>query len=135
VTADPYLDQPLPDGSGSRTLVTGASTDPGWGAVASDTSGAATDLAGIAGPGVLDWSQSFTVPGGAPTVTVTFDDTSRTRWLWLQLIVLLALVVLALPERRREDPDPDLDLDLATPVGERPNLVASEPATADGGEA
>jgi GT2 family glycosyltransferase len=135
VTADPYLDQPLPDGSGSRILVTGASADPGWGAVASDASGAMTDLAGVSGPGVLDWSQSFTVPGGAPTVSVTFDDTSRTRWLWLQLIVLLALVVLALPERRREDPDPDLDLDLATPVGERPALVASEPAPAHGGEA
>jgi GT2 family glycosyltransferase len=111
VTADPYLDQALPDGAGDRVLVSGAAVDPGWGAVVTDASGNASELAAVSGPGVLGWSQSFAVPDGAAQVRITFDDTTRSRWLCLQLLVLLALVVMALPERRREDPDPDLDDD------------------------
>lgn len=111
LTAAPYLDQSLPEGSGPRTLVTGAALDDGWRASAVDAAGTRTDLAPIAGPGLLSWSQAFEVPEGTPRVTVEFDDTARSRWLWLQLVVLLALVVMALPERRREDPDPDLDDD------------------------
>ena len=112
VTADPYIDQSMPEGTGDRTLVTGAALDAGWRAVVTDGNGSTTDLTGIAGPGLLSWSQSFSVPEGAPTVTVSCDDTARSRWLWLQLVVLLALVIMALPERRREDPDPDLDLEI-----------------------
>jgi GT2 family glycosyltransferase len=114
VTADPYLEQALPDGAGDRVLVSGAAADPGWGAVTTDASGNVSELPVVGGPGVLGWSQSFSVPDGAAQVRITFDDTSRSRWLWLQLLVLLALVVMALPERRREDPDPDLDDDQPT---------------------
>ncbi|MCX6433399.1 MAG: hypothetical protein NTX29_11620 [Actinobacteria bacterium] len=129
VTADPYLDQALPDGAGDRVLVSGAAADAGWHAVTTDASGAVSDLTPVAGPGVLDWSQSFTVPDGAAQVRVSFDDTSRSRWLWLQLLVLLALVVMALPERRREDPDPDLDEDLPTatvPVLAVPRMMVGD---------
>lgn len=114
VTADPYLDQTLPEGVAPRTVVTGAALDDGWRAVVVDAAGQETDLDPRAGPGLLSWSQAFDVPDGTPQVSVRFDDTTRSRWLWLQLVVLLALVVLALPERRREDPDPDLDDDRPT---------------------
>lgn len=110
-TANPYLDQALPDGADRRTLVTGAALDPGWGAVTVAPDGTTTDLTAVAGPDLLSWSQAFDVPSGAPQVVVAFDDSSRSRWLWLQLVVLLALVVMALPERRRLDPDPDQDDD------------------------
>lgn len=112
-TADPYLDQTLPDGTGARTLVTGVALDPAWRAIAIGPDGTQSDLVAEAGPGLLAWSQSFAAPEGAPQVVVTFDDSARSRWLWLQLVVLLALVVMALPERRRLDPDPDLDDDTA----------------------
>ena len=46
--------------------------------------GGEIDLAPVAGPGLLDWSQAFQVPDGTPTVTVRFDSTSRERWLWVQ---------------------------------------------------
>jgi GT2 family glycosyltransferase len=110
-TADPYIDQALPDGSGERALVIGASVDAGWHAVAVDAAGVESELAPAAGTGLLAWSQWFPGPSGAQTVTVRFDSTARDRWLWVQGIALLALVVMALPERRREDPDPDLDDD------------------------
>ena len=129
VTADPYLDQALPDGAGDRVLVSGAAADPGWHAVTTDASGAVSDLTAVAGPGLLDWSQSFTVPDGAAQVRIAFDDTSRSRWLWLQLLVLLALVVMALPERRREDPDPDLDDEL--PIASVPVLAVPRPIVGD----
>ena len=109
VSADPYIDQAMPDGSGVRILVTGAAVDGGWHAVAVSADGTRTDLEAVAGPKLLDWSQGFVVPDGAPQVVVSFDSSSRQRWLWLQGLVLLALIVMALPERRREDPDPDID--------------------------
>jgi hypothetical protein len=114
VTADPYLDQSLPEGTGPRTVVIGAAVDAGWRATAS--TGEVADLVPIAGPGQLAWSQAFDVPEGTPRVTVAFDDSVRSRWLWFELVVLLALVVMALPERRRQDPDPDLDDDVAGPA-------------------
>jgi hypothetical protein len=128
-TADPYLDQTLPEGTGARTLVTGAALDPAWRAVAVGPGGTTTDLTADAGPDLLSWSQAFAVPEGTPQVVVTFDDSARSRWLWLQLVVLLALVVMALPERRRLDPDPDLDDDVAEPV------PAGAPAQAEAGGA
>ncbi|MHB1211378.1 MAG: glycosyltransferase [Candidatus Nanopelagicales bacterium] len=109
VSANPYIDQGLPEGGGARALVIGAALDDGWSAVANGADGTSADLAPAPGPGLLAWSQSFAVPGGAPTVVAAFDDGPRTRWLYLQLAVLLALVVMALPERRRVDPDPDVD--------------------------
>lgn len=103
-TADPYLDQRLPDGQASRVLAVGATLDPGWRATVDGQ-----DLPSGAGPGLLSWSQSFQVPAGTPEVRVWFDDAARARWLWWQGIVLVVLVVLALPSRRRIDPDPDFD--------------------------
>jgi GT2 family glycosyltransferase len=111
VTADPYLDQVLPDGAGERTLVTGAETDTGWRARAIAPDGTVSDLPTVDGPGLLSWSQSFAAPEGEVRVEVDFDRSDRSRWLWLQLVLLLGLVVMALPERRREDPDPDADDD------------------------
>ncbi len=128
-TADPYLDQALPEGTGARTLVTGVALDPAWRAVAVGADGTTTDLTGAAGPGLLSWSQAFEAPEGTPQVVVAFDDSARSRWLWLQLVVLLALVVMALPERRRLDPDPDLDDDTADVAastdGRAPDVAAS----------
>jgi len=109
VTADPYIDQSMPEGSGDRVLVTGAALDAGWRAASVGEDGSLTDLQPVAGPKLLDWSQGFVAPEGAPRVTVWFDSSSRNRWLWLQGIVLLVLIVMALPERRRVDPDPDID--------------------------
>lgn len=128
VTADPYLSQALPEGSGDRAMVIGASADSGWTANVVDTTGAATALAPATVAGLLDWSQAFVVPDGAPTVEVRFDGSDRRRWMLLQLIVFLALVVLALPERRREDPDPDADEDgLAAPPSPDATLAPSSP--------
>jgi len=131
-STDPYLDQAMPDGGGTRTLVTGAVAGSGWRALVRDASGSATDLAATPGPGLLAWSQGFEVPEGEPSVEVSFDQTPRSRWLWLELIVLLALVVMALPERRREDPDPDLDDDVPSRASEAD--TASAPALEPAGE-
>lgn len=127
-TSDPYIDQALPDGTGERTLVIGATADAGWRAVAVSGSGDPVDLAPVAGPGLLDWAQGYAVPEGTPTVTVRFDSTSRQRWLAVQAIALLALVVMALPERRREDPDPDLDDDSMNPEDD---LMSPDAPTSD----
>jgi hypothetical protein len=116
-TADPYIDQALPDGVGERTLVIGATADADWQAVSTDGSQTEIDLAPVAGPGLLSWSQGFKAPEGTPDLIVRFDSTTRVRWLWLEALALLALVVMALPERRREDPDPDVDDDAVTPGG------------------
>ncbi len=112
LSADPYVEQLMPDGTGERALVAGVSPDAGWQAVLLGGNGTRTPLAPVTVAGLLDWSTAFSLPEGAPEVEVWFDGTNRQRWLWLQLVVLLALVILALPERRREDPDPDLDPDL-----------------------
>ena len=112
VTTDPYIAQAMPDGKGQRVLVTGATVDGGWSAFSTDAQGNRQDLAAVAGPGVMTWSQGFTLPGGTPKVTVSFEGRTRSLWMWFELIVVLVLVVLALPERRRLDPDPDIDSDL-----------------------
>lgn len=108
-TADPYLSQLLPDGTGTRALVAGALADPGWTASVVDGDGVRTALELVTVSGVLDWSTAFAVPEGAPFVEVSFDSSARSRWLLLQGVVLVALVIMALPARRRVDPDPDLD--------------------------
>lgn len=110
VTADPYLDQVLPDGADGRVVVTGAQADDGWRALTTQ-SGA---LPPVSVSGQLSWAQSFTAPAGDVRVQVSYDDTERSRWLWFQLIVLIVLVVIALPERRRVDPDPDQDDELSS---------------------
>ena len=127
VTANPYLDEPLPEEAPSGVLVTGAALDDGWRAVATSPSGATTDLTAVPGPDLMGWSQGFTVPDGASTVRVYFDDSPRALWLWAQLVLLLVLVVLALPARRRLDPDPDDDPDL-----EQQPVTAG--ASVDGGD-
>lgn len=127
-STDPYLDQPLPDGSGTRSLAIGTLVDDGWQAETSD----GTALAATAGPGLLDWAQAFDVPAGAPEVTVRFDDGPRTRWLWLQALVLAVLVVLALPARRRDDPDPDVDADLTSGPDVATSVLAADPVGPSG---
>jgi GT2 family glycosyltransferase len=109
VTADPYLAQALPEGTGDRLLVLGAGVDNNWDAVVVAPDGTRTELTAVPAPGLLSWSKAFAVPAGTPVVEAAFDDSTRSRWLWLQGIVLLVLIVVALPERRRVDPDPDLD--------------------------
>jgi GT2 family glycosyltransferase len=110
-TADPYLAQILPEGSGDRALVIGASQEAGWTAEAIDEAGARTPLTAATVAGLLDWSSAFVLPEGAPLVEVRYVGTSRSLAMWLQLLILLALVVMALPERRRDDPDPDTDVE------------------------
>lgn len=124
VTANPYLDETLPEQAPSGTLVTGAALDPGWRAIARSADGGTTTLNSVAGPDLTSWSQAFDVPDGAASVRVEFDSSSRSAWLWWQLVVLLALVVMALPSRRRVDPDPDLDTD--RPMTEADGLLAEE---------
>jgi GT2 family glycosyltransferase len=110
LTAAPYLDQRLPDGTGARALVIGADADAGWRGVSVDqVTGELTSLSSVAASGMSSWSQSFQAPEGSDQVIVQFDQGSRTRWLWLQLIVLLVLVVLALPSRTIVELDPDVD--------------------------
>lgn len=109
IAADPYVYQAMPDGSGRRLLVSGAAVDAGWSAVAISPDGSRTDLEAVAGPNLLDWSQSFVIPDGAPAVVVAFDSSARDRWLLLQGLVLLVLIIMSLPERKRDDPDPDTD--------------------------
>jgi hypothetical protein len=101
----------MPEGTGERALLVGASADAGWVADVVATDGTRTALAPVTVAGLPSWSAAFVVPDGAPLVEVRFDGTDRSRWMWLQLVIFLVLVVMALPERRREDPDPDTDVD------------------------
>ncbi len=133
-STEPYLDQAMPDGAAGRSLALGALVDDGWRAETAD----GTALPATAGPALLSWSQSFTLPEGDPQVTVSFDDGPRTRWLWLQVLVLVVLVVLALPARRRVDPDPDVDSDAgplpATEAAATALIVDDVPPPAGAGE-
>ncbi len=126
-TADPYLDQAMPDGSADRALLVGASSDSGWVADVVESDGTRTALAPVTVAGLTSWSAAFVLPDGAPLVDVRFDGTDRSRWMWLQLVVLLVLVVMALPERRRQDPDPDTDDDVAAPAKESAAAEGSAP--------
>ncbi len=117
VTADPYLDQRLPDGRAGRVISVGATLDPAWRAV--DASG--QELSGGAAPGLLSWSQGFQAPQGATPVRIWFDSAARSRWLWLEVVVLVVLVIMALPSRRI-DPDPDFDEELlGTDIASEPH--------------
>ena len=133
VGANPYIAQVMPDGTGKRVLVSGAQQDGGWRAFSTDAQGNRQDLEAVAGPGVLSWSQGFSLPGGAPKVTVSYDGRTRSLWMWFELIVLLVLIVLALPERRRLDPDPDIDEPepQAFEPGDSPELVEPRSAEAE----
>jgi len=98
---DPYIEQILPDGAGTRVLYIGANADSRW------NSG---DLESVATEGLLDWSATFEIPAGSPEVLVVFDDSSRQMWLLAQLFIALSLIVIALPPRKRIEVDPDLDI-------------------------
>ncbi len=98
---DPYIEQTLPDGSGTRVLYVGASADSRWNA---------GDLKSVTTEGLLNWSTTFEIPTGSPNVRVVFDDASRQLWLLAQLIIVLSLIVIALPSRKRIEVDPDLDV-------------------------
>jgi hypothetical protein len=101
LSTDPYIDQTLPEGSGTRVLYVGASADSRWNAV---------DLKSVTTPGLLDWSSTFEIPTGSPNVAVAFDDSLRRLWLLAQFFIVLSLIVIALPTRSRIEVDPDLDI-------------------------
>lgn len=105
MSTNPYIDQPLPDSAGERTLVLGATPTSGWRA----TAGAALSPTNPREP--YQWSAGFTVPAGPETVTVTFDGQPRNTWLIVQAVIFALLVILALPSRTRDDGDIDVDLD------------------------
>jgi len=98
---DPYIEQTLPEGSGTRVLYVGASADSRWNA---------GDFASVKTDGLLNWSSTFEIPAGSPNVRVVFDDSSRQLWLLAQLFIVLSLIVIALPSRKRTEVDPDLDI-------------------------
>jgi hypothetical protein len=101
LSTDPYIEQTLPEGSGTRVLYVGASADSRWNA---------GDLESVTTEGLLDWSATFEIPTGSPSVRVIFDDSSRKLWLLVQLFIVLSLIVIALPTRSRIEIDPDLDV-------------------------
>lgn len=98
---DPYIEQTLPEGTGTRVLYVGASADSRWNA---------GDLDSVTTEGLLDWSATFEIPTGSPDVRVSFDDSSRELWLLAQLFIVLSLIVISLPSRARVEVDPDLDI-------------------------
>ena len=97
----PYIEQILPDGTGTRVLYIGAGADSRW---------KAGDSGSVATEGLLDWSATFEIPAGSPEVRVVFDNSSRQMWLLAQLFIVLSLIVIALPSRTRIEVDPDLDI-------------------------
>ncbi len=114
VSTDPYIDQPMPDTAGNRTLVLGAAPLQGWrGFTVDPETGARTALVDQPGPEGLSWSAGVAIPDGPVQVVVEFDNSARSSWLFVQAALLVVLVVMALPARRREDDDVDTeDLDL-----------------------
>lgn len=102
VGVDPYIDQALPEGSGQRVMVVGATQDPGWRATSDGT-----DLTPVVAPEPTAWSSAFLAPDGAAQVRVWFDPGTRPWWVGAQILIVAALIVLALPSRRAFDPDPD----------------------------
>ncbi len=104
VGVDPYIDQSLPEGSGQRVIVVGATQDSGWRA-----SSGAVELTPVIAPEPFAWSSAFLAPDGAEPIRVWFDSGARPWWLWAQVVIVAALVVLSLPSRRAFDPDPDAE--------------------------
>lgn len=102
VGVDPYIDQSLPEGTGQRVIVVGATEDSGWRA-----SSGASDLTPVIAPEPVAWSSAFLAPEGAPPIRIWFDAGPRPWWLGAQVAIIVALVILALPSRRAFDPDPD----------------------------
>lgn len=110
LTAAPYIDQGLPDGTGARYLAIGTTPDPAWRAVAiTPVTGEAVGLPAVAVEGASGWSQAFATPEGTPQVIVDFNGSERSRWLWIQFGVLILLIVLALPSRKKADLDSEDD--------------------------
>lgn len=102
VGVDPYIDQALPEGSGQRVIVVGATQDSGWRATSNGVA-----LTPVIAPEPVAWSAAFLAPEGTAPVRVWFDAGTRPWWLGAQVLVVAALIVLALPSRRAFDPDPD----------------------------
>ena len=117
VSTDPYLNQPMPDTAGDRTLVLGAGPQQGWrGFLVNAQTGEQTELVERPGPDTLAWSAGFAIPDGPAQVVVEFDDSARSTWLLVQVALLIVLVVMALPARRRDDDDVDIDVDIDAEV-------------------
>ena len=114
VSTDPYIDQPMPDTVGNRTLVLGAAPQQGWrGFTVDPETGERTALDDRPGPEGLSWSAGVAIPDGPGQVVVEFDNSARSSWLFVQAALFVVLVVMALPARRREDDDVDTEeLDL-----------------------
>jgi hypothetical protein len=106
IGTDPYLDQPLPDAAGERTLIVGATPQDGWRAVRAQTGEA---LVATTARDPYGWSAAFEAPDGPERVIVSFDDGERTTWLFIQGTIFVGLVILALPARQRQDDDDDAE--------------------------
>lgn len=106
VGVDPYIEQSLPEGSGQRVIVVGATQDSGWRA-----SSGGVELTPVIAPEPFAWSSAFLAPDGAQPIRVWFDAGARPWWLWAQVVIVAALVILSLPSRRAFDPDPDAEVD------------------------
>lgn len=113
VSTDPYLAQPLPDGTNDRTVVVGATPVEGWRAVRSDTG---EPLEPVVAEEPYAWSAAFQAPAGTIPVTVTFDDAGRATWMFIQGAIFIGLVILALPARQRRDDDLDVEVELDVDV-------------------
>lgn len=110
VSTDPYIDQPMPDSVGDRTLVLGAAPQEGWrGFTVNTQTGERTALTNQPGPDGLSWSAGIAIPDGPVQVVVEFDNSARSSWLFVQVVFFVVLVVMALPARRREDEDVDTE--------------------------
>ena len=84
----------IPSGPADRRLMLAERADPGWRAT----------LAGepLESVTVDDWSQAFTLSGGAGEVHIAHRGPQRSAWLSAQLVAVLIAVLLALPGIRRE---------------------------------
>lgn len=100
VGVSPYIDQTLPDGSGTRVLYIGASADSRW---------KAGELKQVTTESPLNWSATFAIPQGSPMVVVEFDGSVRGYFLLAQLLIVLGLVITALPSRKHVDIDADAE--------------------------
>lgn len=107
---NPYIDQALPEGGGTRVLYLGTPTDSRWQA------DSGSGLEPVVTDSALSWSATFALPAGSPQARIIFDDSSRTLWLLGQLVAVIIVIVIALPSRTREELDPDAEALIALDI-------------------